>query len=112
MGEVTTMIEETSLEDVRSDDSGNLSLGLTVAPMQPVKSPMTTLVVQNLPGRYTRADVLQAWPVDGSYDYMHLPYNLLQKRPLGYVFINFVTHELAAAFQKTWHGRPLPNCAH
>lgn len=78
-------------------------------PMPLLDASMTTLVVQNLPGRYTREDVLKTWPVDGSYDYMHLPYNLLQKRPLGYFFINFKTHELAAAFQQKWHGKALPN---
>jgi len=69
---------------------------------------MTTVVVQNLSGRYSREDVMQVWPIDGTYDYMHMPYNLLQKRPLGYVFFNFVTHELAVAFQQKWHGKVLP----
>lgn len=78
------------------------------APMRPIGKSITTLVIQNLPGRYTQDDMLAMWPVDGTYDYLHVPYNLLQKRPLGYVFINFLTNELAVAFQRKWHGRSLP----
>mmetsp|Transcript_41474 Transcript_41474/g.120000 ORF Transcript_41474/g.120000 Transcript_41474/m.120000 type:complete len:387 (-) Transcript_41474:451-1611(-) len=76
---------------------------------RPLAGGVTTLVVQNLPGRYTHEDLQEVWPLDGSYDYMHLPYNILQKRPLGYIFVNFVTHELAVAFQRRWHGKMLPN---
>lgn len=79
-----------------------------VAPMKPIAKGITTLVIQNLPGRYSQDDVLNIWPVDGTYDYMHVPYNLLQKRPLGYVFINFMTSDMAIEFQQNWHGKMLP----
>jgi len=73
--------------------------------MTPLTAGQTTVVVKNLPGRYTMEDLLQLWPPDLTFDFMHAPYNLLHRRPLGFVFINFLTHELALAFQRKWHGR-------
>jgi len=77
-------------------------------PMTPLAPGQTTVVVKNLPGRYTLEDVLRLWPVDHTFDFMHAPYHRLHRRPMGFVFINFLTHELALAFQRRWHGTMIP----
>lgn len=64
----------------------------------------TTLVVRNIPARYTKERLLEEWIPDGSFDLLHLPYNSHQQRSLGYAFINFVTHEDALNFQAKVHG--------
>jgi len=85
--------------------------------VMPLATGQTTVVVKNLSGRYTMEDLLQLWPVDLTFDFMHVPYHLLHRRPLGFVFINFLSHELALAFQQKWHGKqclgakPLEVCA-
>lgn len=67
------------------------------------ESGVTTLVVRNIPKRYTLEALLGQWKPDGSYDLMYYPYNMRWKRRIGLCFINFVSHELALEFQGNWH---------
>lgn len=64
----------------------------------------TTLVVRNIPARYTKEKLLLEWPPDGSFDLIHIPYNIDEQRSVGYAFINCVSHEAALAFQTRIHG--------
>lgn len=64
----------------------------------------TTLVVRNIPARYTVASLLEEWIPDGTFDMVHLPYNSREKRFCGYAFINFLTPESALEFQAKKHG--------
>jgi len=68
---------------------------------------VTTLVIRNIPARYTKVMLLQEWLVDGTFDFIYLPFSFKQKRTAGYVFLNFTSSAAASAFQSQWHGRPL-----
>mmetsp|Transcript_64354 Transcript_64354/g.149725 ORF Transcript_64354/g.149725 Transcript_64354/m.149725 type:complete len:196 (+) Transcript_64354:31-618(+) len=67
------------------------------------------LAVRNLPWSYTFEQLLELWPLDGSYDYIHLPWKLSKRRNVGYVFINFVSTQCATEFAERWHGFTPPN---
>jgi len=68
---------------------------------------VTTLVVRNVPARYTKEKLMQEWPADGTYDFLYLPFSLKQKRTAGFAFVNFTTHEAAVDFYSVWHGKSL-----
>lgn len=76
-------------------------------PLRPLPPGTTTLVVRNIPARFNQERMLQEWPLDGTFNFLYLPYNALERRPKGYAFINFLTPELALAFQREWHGNYL-----
>mmetsp|Transcript_58760 Transcript_58760/g.117549 ORF Transcript_58760/g.117549 Transcript_58760/m.117549 type:complete len:301 (+) Transcript_58760:146-1048(+) len=69
----------------------------------------TTLTVYNVPRSYTQADLIEEWPPDGSYDFLYLRYCPARKNLIRMATINFVSHELAAAFEERWNGRFLPH---
>lgn len=75
--------------------------------LRPLEPGVTTLVIRNIPARYNQEALLVELPQDGSFDIFHLPMNVTERRPLGYAFINFKTHELALEFQAKMHGRLL-----
>jgi len=68
---------------------------------------VTTLVVRNVPARYTKEELLQEWPPDGTFDFFYLPFNRIQKRAAGYCFVNFTSHEAAVTFHNQWHSKSL-----
>jgi len=67
-------------------------------------SEVTSLVVRNVPARYSQEDLLKEWPPDGSYDFVHLPYFAKHRRSAGYAFINFTSNTAAREFQYNWQG--------
>lgn len=67
-----------------------------------------TLMVKRLPDRLKQDDLLHAWPADGSYDFVCLPYSSKQRRPARYAFVNFTSVAAAKSFVQRWHGRHLP----
>jgi len=73
----------------------------------PIACGLTTLVVRNVPSRYTKEDLLHLWPPDGTFDFLYLPFNRKQRRTAGYLFMNFTSHDAAVAFYKEWHGKQL-----
>lgn len=72
--------------------------------LRPLAPGVTTLVVRNIPARYTKEKLLEEWVPDGSFNLLHLPFNVHQQRSCGYAFINFVTAEAALEFQAKVHG--------
>jgi len=73
----------------------------------PIAYGLTTLVVRNVPSRYTKEDLLHHWPPDGTFDFLYLPFNRKQRRTAGYLFMNFTSHDAAVLFYKKWHGKQL-----
>eukprot|EP00930_Biecheleria_cincta_P040091 TRINITY_DN2749_c0_g2_i3.p1 TRINITY_DN2749_c0_g2~~TRINITY_DN2749_c0_g2_i3.p1 ORF type:complete len:413 (-),score=72.32 TRINITY_DN2749_c0_g2_i3:75-1313(-) len=73
---------------------------------------MTTVVVRNVPARYTQERLLEVWEPDGSYNFLYLPYSVRQKRGSGYVFVNFCSHQAASDFWQKVQGTRLPGCEH
>jgi len=70
---------------------------------------VTTLMVRNIPARFTPEKLLEVWPVDGSYNLLHMPFNFQKQRRAGIAFVNMVSHEAAVEFAAKWHGRKLAN---
>lgn len=71
----------------------------------------TTLMVRNIPETCTTEMLLEAWPADGTWDFLYLPMSQGGKFSLGYVFINFVSEEHATAFVERWQAEHLPQLA-
>mmetsp|Transcript_137844 Transcript_137844/g.344094 ORF Transcript_137844/g.344094 Transcript_137844/m.344094 type:complete len:482 (+) Transcript_137844:82-1527(+) len=67
--------------------------------------PVTTMMLRNIPNKYTQNTLLQE--VDeigfaGSYDFFYLPMDVHNRSNVGYAFINFVAPEDAEAFRRTF----------
>jgi len=77
----------------------------------PIACGLTTLVIRNMPSKYTKEAILQEWPPDGTFDFLYLPFNHKQRRTSGYIFMNFTSHGAARDFYKKWHGKVLHNHA-
>jgi len=63
----------------------------------------TTLVIRNIPRRYTQDALVAEFIPDGSFDFVYQPYSFTNARTMGYAFINFRTHAAALEFQRSWH---------
>lgn len=82
---------------------------LSCGPKQPpmLSGDVVTLMVRNIPARYTQESLLNEWVPDGSFDILYAPMNVDLCCSKGYCFLNFVSHEAALAFQKRVHGQRL-----
>lgn len=65
----------------------------------------TTLVVRNIPVRYTQEILQEEWPPNGKYNFLHLPCSFKVGRTLGFAFVNFTSCANALEFQSNWQGR-------
>jgi len=65
--------------------------------------PATTLMIRNIPLRYTRDMLLEEWSNNGAYDYLYLPDIGSSKQGIGYAFVNFATDMGADEFRARWH---------
>ncbi|CAJ1461745.1 unnamed protein product [Effrenium voratum] len=63
----------------------------------------TTLMVRNIPVRYTQEMLLKEWPNQGTYDFLYLPICIKKKCNTSFAFINFVTPQHARDFAEKWH---------
>lgn len=66
-----------------------------------------TLMVRNIPVRYTQDMLLKEWPSQGSYDFLYLPICIDRKRNASFAFVNFTSAEAALAFQARWQKQRL-----
>jgi len=67
----------------------------------------TSMMMRNIPNNYTRAKVLDLLDKEGfagTFDFFYLPIDLKKKTGLGYAFINFEHHGIAAAFRQNFEG--------
>jgi len=76
-------------------------------PDQTFPIPVTTFIIRNIPARYTKERLLEEWVVDGSFNFLHLPYDFVKKRFRGFAFINFTTEQHATDFCRAWDGAKL-----
>lgn len=76
-------------------------------PPRPLPHGTTTLIVRNIPASVKQDRILQEWRPDGTFNMLYLPW-----RPKGCAIINFLTPELALAFQQQWHGNYLSMTGH
>jgi len=97
---------------VASDDEDEISNlqvppGSNAKPARTLPTGATTIVVRNIPARFSQEKLLEVWPPDGSYNLFYLPYSFQKRRRSGIAFINMVSHEAAVEFTARWHGQKL-----
>jgi len=71
------------------------------------KKPMTTIMLRNIPNRYTQASLLQEINkagFEGTYDFFYLPMDTQNRTNVGYAFINFVSPEELERFTMLFAG--------
>ncbi|CAN6234853.1 unnamed protein product [Urochloa humidicola] len=67
----------------------------------------TTLMIKNIPNKYTSKMLLAAIDEShrGIYDFIYLPIDFKNKCNVGYAFINMINPENIVPFYKTFHGK-------
>lgn len=67
----------------------------------------TTIMIKNIPNKYTQAMLIQAidFHHPGCYDFLYLPIDFKNKCNVGYSFINFVDHRFIPAFYQEFDGK-------
>ncbi|CAE8593388.1 unnamed protein product, partial [Polarella glacialis] len=70
-----------------------------------------TLMIRNIPARFTKAHLLRDFDAHGSsgIDYFFLPVDLQTGKTKGMAFANFRSKAQAKQFQEQWHRKRLPN---
>jgi len=66
-------------------------------------SSATTLMVRNIPVRYTQEMLLKEWPNKGTYNFLYLPICIKKRCNTSFAFINFISPEEAREFAEKWH---------
>ena len=75
------------------------------------ESNYTTVMLRNIPNKYTQPTLLQALDAKGFkgvYNFFYLPVDYKNHCNMGYAFINFVDHQGAMRFMSTFKGYQLP----
>merc|ERR1719401_1849157 len=72
----------------------------------------TTVMLRNIPNRYTRDMLIERLDKDykAQYDFVYLPIDFNSKCNVGYAFINFRQPAVAAAFINEFHGAKTASC--
>jgi len=67
----------------------------------------TTLMIKNIPNKYTSKMLLAAIDEShrGTYDFIYLPIDFKNKCNVGYAFINMINPDNIVPFYKTFHGK-------
>merc|ERR1719210_1542620 len=69
---------------------------------------MTTLMVRNIPRKYTQEMLLEEWPNLGTYDLLFSPSTPRgEGRGTNYVFVNFTSEAAAQEFRRVWDRKRL-----
>lgn len=67
--------------------------------------PVTTMMLRNIPNKYTQSSLLQEIDDLGfinTYDFFYLPMDMHNRSNVGYAFINFVTAQHAERFRRAF----------
>lgn len=72
----------------------------------------TSVIVHNIPRHFSQERLSAEWRIDGSYDYLHVPYSDQTGASAGFAIINFVSTELALRFQEQWRGHKFEEHTH
>eukprot|EP00435_Cladocopium_sp_Y103_P071527 s90_g37.t1 len=75
--------------------------------------PKTTVMLRNIPNRYSQVGLLKEIDAAGftdSYDFFYLPMDTKNRTNVGYAFINFLTSQDLDRFMTYFAGYVFPNC--
>eukprot|EP00438_Fugacium_kawagutii_P006557 Skav207717 [mRNA] locus=scaffold1347:141932:148675:+ [translate_table: standard] len=75
--------------------------------------PKTTVMLRNIPNRYSQAGLLKEIDAAGftdTYDFFYLPMDTKNRTNVGYAFINFLTSQDLDRFMSYFAGYVFPNC--
>jgi hypothetical protein len=78
----------------------------------PIPPGTVTVMIRNLPNKYTR-ELLQARLDEqflGKYDFLYLPVDFRNRCNMGYAFVNFRSYEDCAECTRLFHGRAVQDC--
>jgi len=77
-----------------------------------IVGPFTTVMLRNIPNKYSREMLIAQLNQDysGMYDFMYLPIDFKNKCNVGYGFINFRTQDTCEYFCKQFHGVDVRKC--
>jgi hypothetical protein len=93
-------------------DTGSAS-GDAVSSVDVDEIEATTLIVQNIPNRYSRTTLLTLLDESGYqnlYNLVYLPTDFMTSVNFGYAFVHFVSSKVANRFKKEFHGFSGWNC--
>lgn len=78
----------------------------------PIPAGTVTIMIRNLPNKYTR-ELLQDRLNEqffGKYDFLYLPVDFKNRCNMGYAFVNFKNYEDCAECTRVFHGRSVQEC--
>jgi hypothetical protein len=80
--------------------------------MPPDDEEYTTVMLRNIPNKYTREMLIKQLKVDfnGLFDFMYLPIDFKNKCNVGYGFINFRNQDACERFVANFHGVDVRKC--
>uniref|UniRef100_A0A7S2S762 Mei2-like C-terminal RNA recognition motif domain-containing protein n=1 Tax=Mucochytrium quahogii TaxID=96639 RepID=A0A7S2S762_9STRA len=89
--------------------SSDLALG--ISKIENGLDPRTSIMIRNIPNKYTQQMMLAEINVSfqGTYDFFYLPIDFTNQCNLGYAFINFVDSRFIVQFQNVFNGRRWDN---
>lgn len=93
-------------------DTGSTS-GDAVSSVDVEEIEATTLIMQNIPNRYSRTMLLALFDENGYqnlYNLVYLPTDFMTSVNFGYAFVHFVSSKVASRFKKEFHGFSGWNC--
>jgi len=93
-------------------DTGSAS-GDAVSSVDVEEFEATTLIMQNIPNRYSRATLLALFDDSGYqnlYNLVYLPTDFMTSVNFGYAFVHFVSSKAASRFKNEFHGFSAWNC--
>ncbi|CAE7231990.1 ML2 [Symbiodinium pilosum] len=78
------------------------------AASQAPHAPVTTLMLRNIPNKFTQNSLMQEISergFQGTYDFFYLPMDVHNRSNVAYAFLNFLSPEEAERFRSEFHGR-------
>ncbi|GMF42058.1 unnamed protein product [Phytophthora fragariaefolia] len=93
------------------NDQGTGEFSLSIAKVASGEDKRTTLMIRNIPNKYTQQMLLAEINRNhrGNYDFFYLPIDFKNKCNMGYAFINFIEAAHIEAFHKEFDGQKWTN---
>ena len=82
----------------------------TATPKAVPSGPVTTVMVRNIPTRYTSLSLIEVLKEHGfekTFDFLYLPMDFRTKKNVGYAFVNFINPDYVAKFTNSFQGMQL-----